>query len=161
MSMKQMVVGATLEEFMKIASGEVNREGPHLVVPVIMPLALPWSREEGLEALNPALREQVAAGTLKPVAVASGRMREPGEAPERVQFVLLHDGTQGEEGYVTFETVAGELEEAVLINGDGTRHPGDPELPPSEALTKWMAGFVGWSLNIPGLYDLRYAFVEA
>jgi hypothetical protein len=76
--------------------------------------------------------------------------------------VLLYGTLHEEDGpdYMTFDTVEGEVDMAVMMNGDGTRYWGKEPLPAKEALIKWMAGFLNWNCDYPGLYELSYALIQ-
>jgi hypothetical protein len=54
-------------------------------VPLYTPLALPLTREEGLDCVSPKIRGWVESGTAELLATAHGEMVERGE----VQFILL------------------------------------------------------------------------
>lgn len=147
----------------KIATGQANKEAPHLIVPFYMPLAKSLTLEEGLSCCRPDIREQAHAGKVRLLALAHGQMVEQGEEPRMVQFVLLL-GTFAEdepEGYYVFDTTEDEIDIAVLMNGDGTRFLNERPLSQEEAVGLWMAGFLGWNEKCPGLYRLRYALIEA
>jgi hypothetical protein len=112
--------------------------------------------------VRPEITKAINNGHVSVVAVAVGEMRPPGETPEKLQMVLLHGRLYKEDPpcYFVFETLADEIDDAVMMNGDGTRHFGDTPLPQREAIIKWMAGFLNWNCDVPGLYQLRYALVE-
>jgi hypothetical protein len=150
----------TLEEAIRLQTGEANRDAPHLVVPFYMPLEDPVPSAVALRLLPDASRSRVERGKLSAVAVAAGSMCHPGDEPYPVQFVLLYgtleDGDTPD--YWTYETVGDEYDLAVLMDGDGMRHVGNA-LPARDALAFWMGGFLGWSEKVPGLFRLRYAEV--
>jgi hypothetical protein len=155
----------SLEEAMKISSGEANAERPHVTAPVYYPLEGPVSRETALCGVGSRLRDAVGTGRLQLVAAARGTIGEEGEddrAP--VQFLLLW-GTGSPDGsgetpiYWTFEVNRRELDTAVLMDGHGRRY-GGPVLPREEAVGLWVAGFLNWNCECPGLYRLHFAYVE-
>jgi hypothetical protein len=49
---------------------------------------------------------------------------------------------------------------AALMDGDGRRYLSPDPLPRNEAVARWMAGFLNWNCEVPGLYRLRYALIE-
>jgi hypothetical protein len=155
-----MPVGS-VDEFLKMHTGEANKEAPHLTVPFYMPLALPMTFKDALTCISPALRKKAMSGAITLVAVAHGHMAPPGEEPSQVQFILFFDTDQDAPGYYTFETISKEIEAAVLMRGEGTRYLDPRPLPGTEAVALWMGGFLGWSEKVPGLYRLRYAMIEA
>jgi hypothetical protein len=159
--MKMMRSVRSLEEALKLATGEVNRDCPHLVVPLYMGLALPMTYAEGLRCVSPAIGERIAADDVEMVAIAKGQMQEPGTMPTAVQFILLYGkfAPDDPKDYWSFSTLERELEMAVLMNGDGMRYRGTEPLTREEALTQWMAGFLNWNCGVPGLYQIRYAFI--
>jgi hypothetical protein len=157
----EIVPGGSLDQIVKLHTGEANKEAPHLTVPFYMPLALPMSFEDGLTSISPALRKKAMSGAITLVAVAHGHMAPPGEGPSQVQFVLFFDTDQDAPGYYVFDTINKEIEAAVLMGGDGTRYLAPYLLPSTEAVALWMGGFLGWSEKVPGLYRLRYAMIEA
>jgi hypothetical protein len=154
-----IVPGGSLEDILKLHTGEANKEAPHLTVPFYMPLALPMTFEDALACITPALREKARSGAISLVAVAHGQMVPPGEQPAQVQFVLFFDTDHDAPGYYTFDTINKEIEAAVLMRGDGTRYLDPRPLPATEAVALWMGGFLGWSEKVPGLYRLRYAMI--
>jgi hypothetical protein len=156
----EIVTGGSLDDILKLDTGEANKEAPHLTVPLYMPLALPMSVEEALTCVSPTLRKQAQGGAISLVAVAHGHMAPPGEKPSQVQFVLFFDTDQDAPGYYTFDTINKEIEAAVLMRGDGTRYLDPRPLPATEAVALWMGGFLGWSEKVPGLYSLLYAMIE-
>jgi hypothetical protein len=155
----------SLEEALKIGTGEANSERLHGTAPVYFPLADPVPRETALGGLSPRLRDAVTAGHLQLVAIAAGTMGEEGERRDKVQFVLLWGKPSLHEPddpvtFWTFETVQAELEEAVLMDGHGRRYAG-PALSREEAVGLWVARFLNWNCERPGLYRLRFAYVGA
>lgn len=154
---------ASASDLWKIATGQANKDAPHLIVPFYMPLAQSMTLAEGLQCCRPDIREQVSAGKVRLLALAHGQMVEQGEEPRMVQFVLLHGTFADEEpdGYYVFDTTEDEIDIAVLMNGDGTRFLNERPLSQEEAVGLWMGGFLGWNEKCPGLYRLRYALIEA
>jgi hypothetical protein len=156
-----------LEEILKIASGEANAESPHVVVPLYMPLAPPMSLADACKTVNKGVRDRVARGDAGFVALANGQMHPPGEEPFPKQLVLLFGKFHDEDAkdYMVFDTLEGDFEEAIMMDGDGRRYShnrlnaGKP-LPAEEALKLWMAGFLNWNENVPGLYRFRYCLVQ-
>jgi hypothetical protein len=157
----EIIAVDSVNDILKLHTGEANKEAPHLTVPFYMPLALPMTFEDALACISPALRKQAQGGAISLVAVAHGQMAPPGEKPSQVQFVLFFDTDQEAPGYYTFETISKDIEGAVLMRGDGTRYLDPRPLPGTEAVALWMGGFLGWSEKVPGLYRLRYAMIEA
>lgn len=150
----------SLEDFLAVASGEANRRRLHVAVPIYMPLSPEFPRSDALGGLNPELRRNVEAGDFDVVAVAHGEMHPPGEEPVLLHMILLYGAEKDDPPlYLTFDSPTGEVEEAVLMDGDGLRH-GSERLDNKEALIRWIAGFMNWNEEIPGLYRLRYALVE-
>lgn len=152
-------IDSSIEDVMKIHTGEANRERPHLIVPLYMPLGDDLPHDVASRYVSQLVRDRIAKGKCQLVAVAGGYMNDG--LPEGAQFVLLYGSLDDEDepGYWTFETFTGEVEIGVLMNGDGTRcFPQEP-LPPKDAIIKWMANFLGWNCEKPGLYDLSYAMV--
>jgi hypothetical protein len=157
----EVVAVGSVDEILKLHTGEANKEAPHLTVPFYMPLALPVSFEDGLTCISPALGEKARSGAITLVAVAHDHMAPPGEGPSQVQFVLFFDTDKDAPGYYTFETISKDIEAAVLMRGDGTRCLEPRPLPGTEALALWTGSFLGWSEKVPGLYRQRYAMIEA
>ena len=126
-----------------------------------MPVASTIPHDEACGYVSPDVQERVAQGKCCLVAVARGNMNDA-TPPKKVQLVLLYGSLhqQDEPGYLTFETITGEIDLGVSMNGDGTRWLAKSPLPQQEALVKWMAGFLNWNCELPGLYDLSYALVE-
>jgi hypothetical protein len=153
------LVNGTLDEFMYVHTGQANKDGPHLIVPFYMPLAPPLSFKEGLQCLSPRLREQVRSGRISLLAIAHGQMVEPETAGNQVQFVLLREREDGQDHHLLFDTIEGDLETAVLMEGDGTRYLNQRPLAKEEAVALWIGGFLGWNDKVPGLYRLRYALI--
>ncbi len=149
------VTSCSFEEAIKIHTGEANAESPHLAVPLYTPLAKPLTPGEALEFVRPDLREEVERGEARLVAVAHGTMARDG-TPAPLQLVLFHT----DEGYTTFSTLDDEYEVAVLMDGDGRRYLKADPLPEAEAVSQWVAGFLNWNCEVPGLYRLRYAMIE-
>lgn len=145
----------TINEMLKIHSGEANAEQPHLSVPLFMPLAPSLSLKDGLKCVTTEMREKVEQGFLELIAVAYGTMND-GETSRTVQFVLVSD----REGYFIFDTIDGGIELAVLMDGDGRRYLSTSKLQRDEAVRQWMAGFLNWNCDYPGLYQLRYALID-
>lgn len=156
----EVVAVDSLDDMLKLATGEANQEAPHLTVPFYMPLALPMSFEEALTCISPSLRKKAKSGAISLVAVANGQMAPPGDEPTPVQIVLFFDADEDAPGYYLFDTINGEVDTAVLIRGDGSCHLESRPLPSTEAVALWMGGFLGWSEKVPGLYRLRYAMIE-
>ena len=150
-----------LDTFLKVHTGEANRERPHVTVPLDMPVAGDIPLHEACAFVSPAIQKAVSQGKCHLIAVAGGKMNDD-TPPKKIQLVLLYGSLyeQDEPDYFTFETITGEIELGVLMNGDGTRWLAKNPLPQQEALIKWMAGFLNWNCEIPGLYDLGYAMVE-
>ena len=146
-----------LDEFLKLHSGEANAEAPHLAVPLYMPLAPLMSFDEALCAVNKddELYRKATEGKVELIAVAHGLMCE-GERREPLHLILYKD----RQGYWTLGTTDGLVEMAVLIDGDGRRYLSGRQLPRDEVVRRWMAGFLNWNCNCPGLYRLRYAMIE-
>jgi len=145
----------TIEEFLKVHSGEANAEAPHLVVPLYMPLAPSVSFEDALPYINAEHRQRAKDGKIDLIAVAHGTMCE-GERSDPLQVVLYKD----RQGYWTFGTCDGLIEMAVLIDGDGRRYLSGKKLKRDEAVRQWMSGFLNWNCKCPGLYRLRYTMIE-
>src|SRR5262245_38629366 len=152
----------SLEEALDVATGKANAQAPHLTVRFYMPLARSLTLEEGLKCVAPQIRERVREGKVELLALARGQQVEPGQKPRVVQYVLCH-GTLCDEDpadYWLFDTLEKELELAVLMDGDGLRYVNQKPLSREEAVAQWMAGFLGWSEDVPGLFRLRYALIE-
>jgi hypothetical protein len=150
----------SLEELLAVASGEANKRRPHVIVPLYMPLSPEFARSNALGGLNAKLRRNVAAGEFDVVAVAHGEMHPPGDESLPLHMILLYGAEEDDPPlYLTFNTPTGDVEEAVLMNGDGTRYVGG-RLNNLDALVKWIAGFLNWNEEVPGLYRLQYALVE-
>jgi hypothetical protein len=151
----------TIDEILKLSTGETNRERPHVTVPLYMSVAGAIPLHEACAFVSPAVQKAVAQGTCHLIAVAGGQTNDD-TPPKKIQLVLLYGSLheQDEPDYLTFETFTGEIDLGVLMNGDGTRWLAKNPLPQQEALVKWMAGFLNWNCEIPGLYDLGYAMVE-
>lgn len=161
-----------LEEILKIASGEANAESPHVVVPLYMPLGQPMSLSDASKTVNKAVRNRVARGDAKFVAIANGQMHPPGEEPFPKQLVLLfgkfHDDDA--EDYMVFDTLEGDFEEAIMMDDHGRRYSHNrmnagrsgesSPIPPDEALKLWMTGFLNWNEIVPGLYRFRYCLIQ-
>jgi hypothetical protein len=114
----------SLEEAIDLAAGRANADAPHLTVPFYMPLAQGITLEDGLRCVSPQIRERVRQGKAKLLALAHGQMVEPGEQPRTVQYVLLHGVLEDGDDpmHFLFDTIESEVEEAVLMDGDGLRH---------------------------------------
>lgn len=155
-------VFGSVEDVLKIASGQANKEAPHVTVPFYMPLAQSISLEEALRCCRSDISQHVRLGKISLLALAHGQMVDNAEKPKNVQFVLLFGTFDDSEpkGYFVFDTIAKEIEEAVLMDGDGTRFMLDRPLTQQEAVAMWIGGFLGWNENCPGLYRLRYALIE-
>lgn len=156
------VVGSPVEDMLKIASGQANKEVPHLTVPFYMPLAPSITLADALKACGPEIREAANAGAIKLLALAHGTMAD-GDSPRSARFVLLYGRFDEDESdiHYLFDCLEDELEIAVLMDGDGLRFREDRPLSQSEAVAQWMGGFLGWNEKYPGLYQLRYALVES
>lgn len=139
-----------LDEFFKIHSGEVNAEHRHLTVPLYMPLSDDVPFEKALSLLDDDHRNRARAGQLDLIAIATGLAYGVEQT-----FVLYKD----RQGYWVHGSEHG-LESGVLIDGDGRRYLSGRKLDREEAMRRWMAGFLNWNCEAPGLYQLRYSFVE-
>ena len=162
MSVPFEIIGGPVEDILKIASGEANKQAPHLTVPFYMPLAQSISLKDALRCCRGDIREAVAAGTVRLLALAHGQMAD-GETLRTVQFILLHgrfDEGQSDLHYL-FDCLEDGIEIAVLMDGDGLRFSENRPLDQKEAVAQWMGGFLGWNEKTPGLYRLRYALIES
>lgn len=139
-----------LEQFLKIHSGEVNVKHRHLTVPLYMALSDDVPFEEALSLLNEDHRDRAKAEKIDLIAVATGLAYGIEQT-----FVLYKD----RQGYWVYSGEGG-IELAVLIDGDGRRYLSGRKLDRDEAMRRWMAGFLNWNCEVPGLYQLRYAFVK-
>lgn len=150
----------SLDELLAVASGEANKRRPHVVAPLYMPLLPAFPRLHAIGGLAADLKQSVKNGDFDVIAVAHGEMHRPGDEPELLHMILFY-GAEGDDPpcYLTFNTPTGDTEEAVLMNGDGTRYMGG-RLDNREALVKWIAGFLNWNEEVPGLYRLQYALVK-
>ncbi len=147
---------AIINEILKAHSGEANAEAKHVVVPLHMPLGSPLTLAQALRCVCPELRDEVRRGEATLIAVAHGTMMLDGR-PKKLQLVLFRD----DEGYQTFETFEDEYDMAVLLDGGGRRYLSPDPLPREVAVARWMAGFVNWNCEVPGLYRLRFALIES
>ncbi len=146
---------AFINEIPRTHSGERHAEAKHVVVPVYVPLASTLTLAQALRCVCPELRDEVRRGEATLIAVALGTMMLDGR-PKKLQLVLFRD----DEGYQTFETFENEYDMAVLLDGDGRRYLRPDPLPQEVAVVRWMAGFLSWNREVPGLYRLRFALVE-
>lgn len=156
------VVSGSVEEMVKRASGEANKEAPHLTVPFYMPLAPSISLALALNCSRPDIREAVTAGTVRLLAMANGEMAD-GDELRPAQFILLFgkfDEADPDLHYL-YDTLEDEIEIAVLMDGDGLRFRENRTLSQDEAVAMWMGGFLGWNEKSPGLYRLRYALIAS
>lgn len=144
---------ATIAEAFKIITGEANAEARHLVVPMYMPLGEPVTPVQALRCLSPELREYVRKGDAELIAVAKGTMMGDQKPLLLVLFRI-------ENIYHTYETYGGDCETALLSDGDGRTYTKSAALTREEALKQWMAGFLNWNCEVPGLYRLRFAMIE-
>lgn len=157
----ECVAVSSIEEARRLATGEVNKESPHLTVPFFMPLAPTISHEAALKLCSPELREAVESGKLRLLAVAQGTMAEH-DSSSPVQFVLMQGKVHDHDPnlFLVLDCREYEVEAAVLMDGDGLRCRDDQPLSQEEAVGYWMGGFLGWNEKCPGLYRLRYAPIE-
>lgn len=149
------IMPSTINDDLKVATGKANADSTHVAVPTYMPLARPLTLEQALRCVSLELQEEVRREEATLIAVAQGSMAMSGEN-RKLQLILFRD----EDGYQTFETIESEYEVAVLMDGDGRRYLRPDPLPREEALCRWMAGFLNWNCEVPGLYRLRYALIE-
>lgn len=156
------VVTSSLDEAMAIASGQANKDSPHLIVPFYMPLAASIRLKDALALCNNEIRKAVDDKAVRLLAIAHGIMTDE-EMSWPVQFFLFHGRLHDDdpELYMTFDTIEGNLDTAVLMDGDGLRCLGSPPMSQKEAVACWMGGFLGWNEKCPGLYQLRYALIES
>ena len=152
----------SLDEARRFATGEVNKEAPHLTVPFYMPLARPVSHHEAMALCRPDVRDAVTGGTARLLAVASGRMAD-GDDIRPVQFVLLHGRIHDEDPvlFLVNDCLEDEIDCAVLMDGDGLRCRDNQAISREEVAAYWMSGFLGWNEKCPGLYRLQYALIES
>lgn len=156
------VAPSSFDEAMKIATGQANKEAPHLTVPFYMPLAQSITLQDALTCCSPKIRKAVESKSVRLLALAHGQMAD-GPEPHTVQFMLMHgkfDGDDSEMHYL-FDCIEVEVGIPVLMDGDGLRLDEKRPLSQQEAVAFWMGGFLGWSEKIPGLYRLRYALIES
>ena len=149
------VEGGSLEDALKLQSGQANAEAPHLVVPLYMPLAPSVSLDEALRYVDSEHQARAKDGKIDLIAVATGTMRE-GERSDSLQLVLYKD----RQGYWTFGTIDGLIEMAVLMDGHGLRYLSGKKLDREESVRRWMSGFLNWNYEYPGLYRLRYSMID-
>lgn len=156
------VVTSSLDEAMAIASGQANKDLPHLIVPFYMPLAKSIPLKDALELCTTEIRKAVEDKAVRLLAIAHGIMTDE-EMSWPVQFFLFHGRLHDDdpELYMTFDSENGGIETAVLMDGDGLRCTGSLPLNQMEAVAFWMGGFLGWNEKCPGLYQLRYALIES
>ncbi|MBB02242.1 MAG: hypothetical protein CMJ47_06320 [Planctomyces sp.] len=138
-----------LDDFFKIHTGEVNAERRHLTVALYMPLAEEIPFEQALSQLDEDHRTRAKTGKIDLIAVAHG------SAFGIQQTLVLYKDRQG---YWVYGSEDG-VELAVLMDGDGRRYLSGRKLDRKEAMRRWMAGFLNWNCESPGMYRLSYAFV--
>ena len=65
---------SSVEEFVRIHTGEANAERPHLAVPLYMPLCPTIVRADVVRRLPESLQSGVADGSVELIAIAHGAM---------------------------------------------------------------------------------------
>ncbi len=145
----------SMDEAMKIATGEANADSKHLTVPLYMPLENDLRFEDALKCVSQKLHEDVTQGDVELIAIAMGWMTQKDKSWP-LQLVLY----RADEAYMTYSKFEDEFEMAVLMDGDGRRYLNREKLPLEEALRQWIAGFVNWNCEVPGLYRLQYALIS-
>ena len=158
----ESVAESRINDAQRIATGQANKDAPHLTVPFYMPLSQSIPLKDALECCRPDIRKAVDSEKIRLLAIAHGKMADQ-ESSRPVQFVLLH-GTLHEndpELHLVFDCIENEIECAVLMDGDGLRFSESQPLSQEEAVAFWMGGFLGWNEKCPGLYQLRYALIES
>jgi len=145
----------SMDEAMKIATGEANADSRHLTVPLYMPLENDLPLEDALKYVSHKLHDEVNRGNVELIAIAMGWMTQ-NDKSWPLQLVLYW----GDEAYMTFSKFEGEFEMAVLMDGHGRRYLNREKLSREEALRQWIAGFLNWNCEVPGLYQLQYAFIS-
>lgn len=151
----------SVEEAIKIATGQANKEAPHLVVPFYMPLQKSIALNDALAICDDDIQIAVRDGKARLLAIATGLMSDS-ESSWSVTFVLLQGNLDDESGprHFVYDKEFGECDSAVLMDGDGLR-VSSADLSQEQAVAYWMGGFLGWNENCPGMYRLKYAMVEA
>ena len=139
----ESVAESRINDAQRIATGQANKDAPHLTVPFYMPVAQSIPLKDALEFCRPDIRKAVDSEKIRLLAIAHGKMTDK-ESSWPVQFVIEN-----------------EIECAVLMDGDGLRFSESQPLSQEEAVAFWMGGFLGWNEKCPGLYQLRYALIES
>jgi len=153
---------ASFDEARRFATGEINKESPHLTVPFFMPLARPVPHDEAMSLCRSDIQKAVKGGKARLLAVARGMMAD-GDDMRPVQFVLLHGKVHAEDPnlFLVFDCLEDEIEVAALMDGDGLRCRDSQPMSREEATGYWMGGFLGWNEKCPGLYRLQYALIAS
>ncbi len=158
----ECVAASSFDEAMKIATGQANKEAPHLTVPFYMPLAPSITLLDAFRFCRQDIRKAVNDGNAELLALAQGQMAD-GDELRPIELILIHGKLQDDDPnlHLVYNRTDNEIAVAVLMDGDGLRFREDRRLSQQEAVAFWMGGFLGWNEKIPGLYRLRYALIES
>ena len=136
-----------LEAFKKIASGEANAERPHIAVPLYTPITeIPADKYDNV-------RTDLLEKGFSPIAAAKGLLCID---EEKATLHMTLCWSPRDKMYMTYDSESDKTDCAVLMDGDGLRYGKPEELSKDEAVKQWLAGFLNWNADHPGLYELGY-----